>query len=410
LQRSPIEVRATRYEVRVERFEVRVRLVWLAPRVSSVASLSGMNLRIAVLRGDGIGPEVTEQALRVLRAVGESTGSEFTLNDYVIGGAAIETLGSPLPAETVDGVLASNAVLLGAVGAPEFDGLPASSRPEAGLLSLRTLCGAFANLRPARTFDALLECSPLKPEILRGADILIVRELLGGLYFGAPRGIVADSTSPYAVNTMRYSESEVERVARVAFEAARGRRNRVTSVDKANVLEVSRLWRDVVTKVALDYPEVELEHVYVDACAMFLVTNPTRFDVLLTENMFGDILSDEASALTGALGMLPSASLGGAVAIYEPVHGSAPTIAGKGVANPLGAIASAAMLLRHSAALPLEADDVEHAIELVLADGYRTTDLPATPEARFVGTEEMGTLVVDSLVGLLDMRHPYHAV
>jgi 3-isopropylmalate dehydrogenase len=369
-----------------------------------------MNLKIAVLRGDGIGPEVTEQALRVLRAVGESTGSEFTLNDYAIGGAAIDAFGSPLPPETLDGVLASDAVLLGAVGSPAHDGLHAGSRPEAGLLALRTACGAFANLRPARTFKALLACSPLKSEIIRGADILIVRELLGGLYFGTPRGIVADADAPYAVNSMRYSESEVERVARVAFEAAQGRRNRVTSVDKANVLEVSRLWRDVVTRVAKDYPDVELDHVYVDACAMYLVTNPTRFDVVLTENMFGDILSDEASALTGALGMLPSASLGGAVAIYEPVHGSAPTIAGKGIANPLGAIASAAMLLRHSAALPLEADDIEQAIELVLADGYRTTDLPATPEARIVGTEEMGNLVVEALVGLLDMRHPYHAV
>jgi 3-isopropylmalate dehydrogenase len=369
-----------------------------------------MNLTIAVLGGDGIGPEVTEQALRVLRAVGEATGSDLAFAEYAIGGAAIERFGTPFPAETLDGVLASDAVLLGAVGAPAFDALAANARPEAGLLALRTACGAFANMRPARAFDALVECSPLRPDVVRGSDVLIVRELLGGLYFGTPRGIVADATSPYAINTLRYSEGEVERVARVAFEAARGRRNRVTSVDKANVLEVSRLWRDVVVRVARDYPDVELEHLYVDACAMFLVTNPTRFDVMLTENMFGDILSDEAAALTGALGMLPSASVGGAVDIYEPIHGSAPTIAGKGVANPLGAIASAAMLLRHTANLPFAANDVERAIELVLAEGYRTPDLPATPDTRLVGTEEMGALVVEALVGLLDIRHPYHAV
>jgi 3-isopropylmalate dehydrogenase len=256
----------------------------------------------------------------------------------------------------------------------------------------------------------LAECSPLRPDVLRGADLLIVRELLGGLYFGSPRGLVVEAASSYAVNTLRYSDSEVERVARVAFESARVRRNRVSSVDKANVLEVSRLWRDVVSRVASEYPDVEVEHLYVDACAMFLVTNPSRFDVLLTENMFGDILSDEAAAITGALGMLPSASVGGRVDIYEPVHGSAPSIAGKNVANPLGAIASAAMLLRHTATLKSEADDVARAIEIVLDKGYRTSDLPATPETHLVGTDEMGSLVVDALSELLDVRRTSTAV
>jgi 3-isopropylmalate dehydrogenase len=367
-------------------------------------------VRIAVLRGDGIGPEVTEQALRVLRTVGEVTGSGFEFGDYAIGGAAINASGAPLPHDTLDGVLGSDAVFLGAVGAPEFDSLPPSARPEAGLLALRTACGAFANLRPARAYEALLASSPLKPEILRGADVLIVRELLGGLYFGTPRGIVADTASAYAVNTLRYSESEVERVARVAFEAARGRRGRLASVDKANVLEVSRLWRDVVGRVASGFPDVEVEHLYVDACAMFLVTNPRRFDVILTENMFGDILSDEAAAITGALGMLPSASVGGNVDIYEPVHGSAPSIAGQGIANPLGAIASAAMLLRHTAGRPQDAGNVERAIEEVLTQGYRTSDLPATDGDRLVGTEEMGSLVVETLEGLYEKGHPHRAV
>src|SRR6267142_1384119 len=262
------------------------------------------------------------------------------------------------------------AVLLGAVGAPEHDKLPPEARPEAGLLALRNGLGAYANLRPVTAYEAISECSPLRPEIARDADILIVRELLGGLCFGKPRGFIAEGSTDSAFNTMRYSVSEIERIAHVAFKAAQSRRQRVASVDKANVLETSQLWRKVVTSVAREYPDVALEHLYVDACAMHLIMNPRRFDVMLTENLFGDILSDEAAVIAGSLGLLASASIGGAVGLYEPVHGSAPDIAGKGLANPLGAIASAALLLRHTARLEDEAADIEAAIQFVLDAGY----------------------------------------
>ena len=317
------------------------------------------------LPGDGIGPEVTAEAIRVLQAVAAIHGYQFEFESHAIGGVAIKQFGSPLPRTTLDACLASGAVLLGAVGAPEYDRLPPNQRPEAGLLLLRSALGGYANLRPVISYSSIASCSPLRDEIAYGADILIVRELLGGLYFGEPRGIDSAAGATVARNTMRYSVEEIERVARVAFEAARKRRGKVTSVDKANVLETSQLWRQTVTRVAEQYADVTLEHLYVDACAMHLITNPRRFDVLLTENLFGDILSDEAAVITGSLGMLASASIGGEVGLYEPVHGSAPDIAGSGAANPCGAIASAAMMLRHSFQLEQEASEIELAIEMV---------------------------------------------
>jgi 3-isopropylmalate dehydrogenase len=291
-----------------------------------------------------------------------------------------------------------------------FYGLAGVKRTEAGLLALRSACGAFANLRPVVCYDATADSSPLKAEIVTGADVLIVRELLGGLYFGEPRGMKTAGGQREAFNTMRYNEAEVERVARVAFESACARKCKVTSVDKANVLETSRLWREVVNRVAQEYPQVTVEHMYVDACAMHLMLNPRRFDVILTENLFGDILSDEAAVLAGSLGMLASASVGGTTDIYEPVHGSAPDIAGAGLANPLGAIASAALLLRHSAGLEQEALEVEASIRAVLERGYRTADIQGQTGKYIVGTEEMGTLVAEALAELADMRHAYHAV
>ena len=369
-----------------------------------------MKLKITILDGDGVGPEVTQEAVRVLRAVGALHGHEFAFDYQLIGGVAIKQTGSPLPRATLDSCLASDAVLLGAVGAPEFDSLKPAERPEAGLLLLRQALGGFANLRPAISYDAIAAASPLRREIAGGSNILIVRELLGGLYFGQPRGTTGENGNSVAVNTMTYSVSEIERVARVAFEAALKRRRKVTSVDKANVLETSQLWRTTVSRVARDYPEVELDHLYVDACAMHLMTNPRRFDVLLTENLFGDILSDEAAVITGSLGMLASATIGGAVDLYEPVHGSAPDIAGRGIANPLGAIASAAMLLRHSGGLEREAADIEEAIRSVLNDGYRTKDIATNGEGYLATTTEIGERVTETLAEIADVRHAYHAV
>jgi 3-isopropylmalate dehydrogenase len=369
-----------------------------------------MKFCITVLPGDGIGPEVTAEAVRVLQTVGTIGGHTFEFNEQSIGGVAIRQFGSPLPRTTLDSCLASDAVLLGAVGSPEFDQLPPNQRPEAGLLLLRQALGGFANLRPAIAYNSIASCSPLRSEVSQGTDILIVRELLGGLYFGEPRGFSGANGTSAAVNTMRYSTDEIERVARVAFEAARGRRKKVTSVDKANVLETSQLWRQTVSNVAADYTDVELEHLYVDACAMHLITNPRRFDVLLTENLFGDILSDEAAVVTGSLGMLASATIGGEVGLYEPVHGSAPDIAGRGVANPFGAIASAAMMLRHSAKLEQEATDIELAIESVLEAGYRTPDIAAGSTGYVASTKEIGELVSEAVTEVVDMRHAYHAV
>jgi 3-isopropylmalate dehydrogenase len=369
-----------------------------------------MKLKITVLAGDGIGPEVTREAIRVLLAIGIISGHEFEFTERAIGAAAIKRYGSPFPLATLEACLSSDAVLLGAVGSPEFDHLPPGERPEAGLLQLRQALGGYANLRPAMSYDAISAASPLRSEIILGADILIVRELLGGLYFGEPRGIQNENGNSAAVNTMRYSVAEIERVARIAFEAALKRKRKVTSVDKANVLETSQLWRQTVSRVANDYPGVELEHVYVDACAMHLITNPRRFDVILTENLFGDILADEAAVIAGSLGMLASATLGGEVELYEPVHGSAPDIAGKGMANPLGAIASAAMLLRYTGKLEQEACDVEEAIDSVLEAGYRTADIDRDKSGRLATTSEIGELVVDAVTEIADRRHAYHAV
>lgn len=369
-----------------------------------------MKLKIAILPGDGIGPEVTAQAVRVLEVVADLHGHTFEFEERPIGGVAINQTGTPLPIPTLDACVTSNAVLLGAVGAPEHDKLAPELRPEAGLLALRSALGAFANLRPIVAYEAISDCSSLRPEIVRGSDILIVRELLGGLYFGQPRGITSEGGTTAAFNTMRYSDTEIERIAHVAFTAAQARRQKVTSVDKANVLETSQLWRKVVTRVAQEYPGVVLEHLYVDACAMHLIVNPRRFDVLLTENLFGDILSDEAAVITGSLGMLASASIGGAVGLYEPVHGSAPDISGRGLANPLGAIASAALLLRHSANLEQESKEVEAAIRAVLDAGYRTADLDRGTGKRVVQTSEMGSLVVEAFSDIANERHAYHAV
>jgi 3-isopropylmalate dehydrogenase len=369
-----------------------------------------MRLKVTVLPGDGIGPEVTAEAVRVLRTVADLYGHNFEFEEHLIGGAAIKQTTTPLPTRTLDACLESDAVLLGAVGAPEHDHLPPDKRPEAGLLTLRRALGAYANLRPAISYEAVADCSPLRAEVVEGADILFVRELLGGLYFGEPRGFIKDEHTSAAFNTMRYSAEEIERIARVAFETAMLRRRKVTSVDKANVLETSQLWREVVTRVATDYTEVTLEHLYVDACAMRLVMNPRRFDVVLTENLFGDILSDEAAVVTGSLGLLASASIGGEVGLYEPVHGSAPDISGRGLANPLGAISSAALLLRYSAHLEQEAQDVEAAIRTVLDAGYRTPDLDRGQSKYVATTTEMGSLVAESIAEVADMRHAYHAV
>jgi 3-isopropylmalate dehydrogenase len=364
--------------------------------------------KITVLPGDGVGPEVCREAVRILQALSHFYGNEFRFQEGAIGGAAIRAHGTPLPKSTLDACLDSDAVFLGAVGTPEFDHLPPSERPEAGLLRLRTELGGFANLRPSIFFPALEECSPLQRSRVEGANVLIVRELLGGLYFSEPRGFDADGSA--ASNTMRYSTGEIERVARVAFAQARARRKKVTSVDKANVLETSQLWRRTVSRVARDYPDITLDHMYVDACAMHLICNPARFDVILTENLFGDILSDEAAAITGSLGMLASATIGGAVDLYEPVHGSAPDIAGRSLANPLGAIASAAMLLRHSAGMPHEAADLEAAIGQVLEAGHRTADITARGHNHALRTPEMGALVEQAFVAMLDRRFSYHAV
>jgi 3-isopropylmalate dehydrogenase len=340
---------------------------------------------VAVLPGDGIGPEVTGEALRVLRAVAELFGFGLEIEEYAVGGAGVAEAGRALPQRTRSAVTQADAVLLGAVGDPALATAEGERRPEAGLLALRKLLGAYANLRPVAVHPALRHASPLRPERLEGVDLLIVRELTGGLYYGEPRGREAGS----AVNTLRYTVPEIERVARVAFQAARERRGAVTSVDKANVLEVSLLWRETVTRIGREFPDVRLEHLYVDFAAMRLVADPARIDVLLTENLFGDILSDEAAVLAGSLGLLPSASIGDGPGLFEPVHGSAPDIAGRGVANPIGAIASVAMLLRHGLKQPEAATVVEQAVSGVLKAGLRTADL-ARPGEPAVGSRAMG--------------------
>ncbi len=365
-----------------------------------------MRLKIAVLAGDGIGPEVTREATNILRAVAELGGHDFTFTEGLIGGIAITETGSPLPTATLDTALDSDAVLMGAVGDNKFNALPPDKRPEAGLLQIRQALGGFANLRPSVAYAPLSESSPLRPEVTKDVDILFVRELLGGLYFGTPRWWNRDTGE--SINTMRYTKAEVIRVARIAFDLASKRRKKVTSVDKANVLEVSQLWRATVTEVAKDYPDVTLEHQLVDSMAMHIMNTPRNFDVVLTENLFGDILSDEAGVITGSLGMLPSATIGGAVNLYEPVHGSAPDIAGTGKANPLGAILTAAMILRHSANLEADAKAVEQAVHKVLNEGYRTADIARGGPS--ITTQEMGKLVHEALAQSIDQRQALHAV
>ena len=350
-------------------------------------------MKIALIPGDGIGPEIINQALKVLDAVSRKYNVEFTYEEVLMGGIAIDKTGVPLPEETLKVCKESDAVLLGAVGGEKWDNLPGHLRPEAGLLGLRKSLGVFANLRPAILFPQLKEASTLKEEVLGdGLNIMVVRELTGGLYFGKKKR-VGEGDSQKAWDTMIYSVEEIERIVRVAFDLAMNRNKKLTSVDKANVLESSRLWREVVTKVAEDYPEVTLNHMYVDNAAMQLIRNPRQFDVIVTENMFGDILSDEASMLTGSLGMLPSASLGKEnPGLYEPVHGSAPDIAGQDKANPIATIMSVAMMLRHSGGMEDAAKDIENAVSKVLDMDYRTGDI-MQPGMQEVGTEKMGDLI-----------------
>jgi len=347
--------------------------------------------RVAVLPGDGIGPEVTAEAVKVLKAVEEVLGPMFRFQSGLIGGAALDATAVPLPAETISVCSNAQAILLGAVGGPQWDNKRPELRPEQGLLQLRQRLELYVNLRPARVLDSLVNLSALKPNLVRGTDLVIVRELLGGIYFGNPRGIFSKNGERMGINTEVYREHEVERVAHRAFQLARLRRRKVTSVDKANVLESSRLWREVVTRLGRMYADVELDHLYVDSCAMQLIGRPTTFDVILTTNMFGDILSDEAAMLTGSIGLLPSASLGERTALYEPVHGSAPDIAGRNRANPIAAIASAALMLRYSLRLEAVGEAVETAIEKVMKRGARTSDLPG--KSRPVSTSRMGDLI-----------------
>jgi len=356
-----------------------------------------MELNVLVLPGDGIGLEVTREAVRVLRHVSARWNHKLNLAEGLLGGIAIHKTGTPFPEETAKLAAGADATLMGAVGLPEFDNAPPEKRPEKGLLGIRKALGVYANLRPVRAYASLLDSSPLKNHLVEGTDMIIVRELTGGIYYGTPRGIKEDGAETRAVNTMTYTRSEIERVSRMAFHLARARRKKVTSVDKSNVLENSQLWRRVVIEIAREFPEIELDHILVDNCAMQLILNPKRFDIVLTENMFGDILSDEGAVLAGSIGMLPSASIGerrptGAwVGLYEPVHGSAPDIAGQNKANPLGAIGSVAAMLAYSFSLKEEAAAVEKAIEAVLASGKVTADL--RPAGAPATTEQVGAAV-----------------
>jgi 3-isopropylmalate dehydrogenase len=360
-----------------------------------------MNLSVLTLPGDGIGAEVTREAVRVLEHVVAKFHHQAKLAEGLLGGVAIHRRGTPLPPETETLALEADATLMGAVGLPEFDNAPPDKRPERGLLGIRKLLGVYANLRPVRTYRALIDSSPLKNQLVEGTDMIIVRELTGGIYYGTPRGISGQGPEERAVNTMTYTRAEIERVTRMACELARQRRRKVTSVDKSNVLENSQLWRRVVVEVAAGYPDVELDHLLVDNCAMQLILNPRRFDVVLTENMFGDILSDEGAVLAGSIGMLPSASIGakkpsGAwVGLYEPVHGSAPDIAGQSKANPLGAIGSVAAMLEYSFGLKEEAAAINRAVEEVLESGRVTADLK--PKGAPATTEQVGQAVCEAI-------------
>lgn len=356
-----------------------------------------MKYNIAVIKGDGIGPSVVDQAMLVLDKVGEIYGHEFNYTEVLAGGCSIDEYGKPLTQETLDVCKASDAVLLGAVGGPKWDAQPSDKRPERALLGLRKGLGLYANLRPAMIFDELADACPLKSELVEGGiDLVICRELIGGIYFGE-RGSRETEMGPAAYDIEQYSEGEVRRIAKIAFDMAMKRNKKVTSVDKANVLDSSRLWRRVVEEVAKDYPEVELNHFYVDNAAMQIVRNPKQFDVILTSNLFGDILSDEASQITGSIGMLPSASLGeGSFGMYEPIHGSAPDIAGQDKANPMATILSAAMMLRYTFGLMKEADAIENAVKQVLKDGVRTGDI-AKPGEKISGTVETGRLIAEAV-------------
>jgi len=356
--------------------------------------------KITVLPGDGIGPEVVAEALKLLDALSERTGVSFERQEGLIGGAAYDQTGNPLPPDVLEMAKASDAVLLGAVGGPKWEPLDYSVRPERGLLGLRSGLGLFANLRPVVVYEDLIDGSPLKPHLVRGVDLVIVRELAGDAYFGLPRGVRIEGGQRIGINTMVYTEEQIRRIAKTGFELARGRRKKLLSVDKANVLEMTELWRDVVTEMGRDYPDVALQHMYVDNCAMQLIRNPGAFDVIVTTNMFGDILSDEASMLAGSLGMLPSASQGEQTSVYEPSHGSAPDIAGKNMANPLATILSVAMMLRHSLGMAKEATIVEEAVRLTLKAGYRTEDI-RQEGAKVVGTVEMGAQVIAQVRALL---------
>jgi 3-isopropylmalate dehydrogenase len=354
-------------------------------------------MKIAVLPGDGIGPEIVAQAVLVLKRLG-ADGLKLELEEAPVGGAGYDASGDPLPEKTLGLAKEADAILFGAVGGPRYDSLPRAKRPEQALLGLRKQLGLFANLRPATIFPELAEASTLKPEVVSGMDVLILRELTGDIYFGQPRGMrTTESGEREGFDTMRYTEGEIRRIAHAGFKAARKRQKRLCSVDKANVLETSQLWRDVVTEVGLEYPDVDLAHMYVDNAAMQLLRAPKQFDVIVTGNMFGDILSDEASMLTGSIGMLPSASLDErGKGLYEPIHGSAPDIAGRGVANPLATILSVAMMLRYSLNQDAAADRVENAVRKVLAQGLRTADI-STPGMQKVGTSVMGAAVVAAL-------------
>ena len=364
-----------------------------------------MQFNLAVLPGDGVGPEVTSEGIKVLQAIGNRFGHDFDLHYGLVGGGAIDETGAALPQDTLKMCRNCDAVLFGAVGGPKWDDPQAKVRPEDGLLGLRKGLGLFANLRPVKVFPMLIDSTNLKPGVVKGVDLIFVRELTGGLYFARPKRQWRTSRGRRATDTLTYSEQEIERIVRVGFELTRGRRKKLTSVDKANVLESSRLWRQVATEIAADYPDVELEHLLVDACAMRLIQNPAHFDVLVTENMFGDILTDEASMLAGSMGMLPSASLAGVpqegvniFGMYEPIHGSAPRRAGLNMANPIATILSVAMMLRYSLGLIKEAQTIESAVDGVLQQGYRTYDIMDEGKTK-VGTKEMGDLITGKIGG-----------
>ncbi|MDL0088602.1 3-isopropylmalate dehydrogenase [Campylobacter gastrosuis] len=345
--------------------------------------------KICVIKGDGIGPEIVDEAIKVLDAVSHKFGFELEYDHRLMGGCAYDVFGEPLPDETLESALNSHAVLFGAIGGAKWDNLPRDKRPESGLLKIRKSLGAFANLRPAVIYDELINASTLKSEVVRDVDILVVRELTGGLYFGQPR----EKKDESAFNTMIYTKAEIERIAKIAFEAALKRNKKVCMVDKANVLETSQLWREVTSQVAKNYPDVSLEFMYVDNAAMQLVRNPRYFDVILTENLFGDILSDEASMICGSIGLLPSASMGGKVGIYEPIHGSAPDIAGQGIANPIATILSGALMLRYALNEEEAASAIEEAVKKALSEGYRTKDISAYDAKEICTTAEMGSVI-----------------